>query len=120
MWILTIILVFVTKDKQNSTYTENEKNTTCVLNNANNVYKVTGVNLNNNSVISDLAISSEKQIMVQFLYRKKQSNSDRLLVFLHLQSKCSIIFELILKYIPKIIKTYDFLYSNFLIRINFR
>ncbi len=85
-FLIFFFAVFVTKNKQNSTYNENEKNTLRTSNMA-HIYKVVAINLRENSLISDLSVSSEKQTMVQFLYRKKPNNSDRFLIFTHLKSK---------------------------------
>lgn len=43
--------------------------------------------MNDRSHFTNLENTSAKQIMVQFLYRKKHTNCDRLLVFAHLQCK---------------------------------
>ena len=78
----------MTKDKINDVYHENEgNNVTSILSASKNVYNVTAVDLKKIHEISDLAISSEKQIKVQFLYRKKANNSDRLLILTHLKGE---------------------------------
>lgn len=78
----------MTKDKINDIYHENEgNNVTGVLSTSKHVYNVTAVDLRKINEISDLTISSEKQIKVQFLYRKKPIDSDRLLIFTHLKGE---------------------------------
>ncbi|XP_065226070.1 protein pigeon isoform X2 [Planococcus citri] len=78
------ILVYISKTKQSNS--NNESQPDSLSRSSSHVYKVHGIDLRDQCLLTSMENTSAKQIMVQFLYRKKRNNCDRLLVFAHLQS----------------------------------